>query len=313
MSYSGLRGAVGFSLVVLISNELVPAAPMFKTTTLVVVIFTVFFQGSTIKPLVKLLDIKLQNDSPKTLHEDITENIMDHIMEGIETIAGKTHGQARARKKIERFDDDKMMKVFVRPDYEGAIASRYEHLSLSDHLINLYAPSSGDLDQEKTGEENQAFINDKESDIVKKHKKNKIFSEEDRQSLRRAFSDAPFAKVRRRFNKNLIQHEDQDVDYHLKKRKEAVQKITAEIFNENIQVQSGSQKSGGEQSALSGIGSLEQRLADIPPSERESVAAVMKIHEEKRQSKKKQPNKKPNGPEDTVIRMDGKKTNTTNL
>ena len=43
-AYGGLRGAVGFSLVEMINAEIVPPKQMFVTTTLAVVIFTVFFQ-----------------------------------------------------------------------------------------------------------------------------------------------------------------------------------------------------------------------------------------------------------------------------
>ena len=47
-AYGGLRGAVGFSLVEMINSEVVPPKPMFVTTTLAVVIFTMFFQGNAI-------------------------------------------------------------------------------------------------------------------------------------------------------------------------------------------------------------------------------------------------------------------------
>jgi len=44
MAYGGLRGAVGFSLVEMIDQKLVPPKQMFVTTTLAIVMFTVFFQ-----------------------------------------------------------------------------------------------------------------------------------------------------------------------------------------------------------------------------------------------------------------------------
>ncbi|EDV21920.1 uncharacterized protein TRIADDRAFT_2641, partial [Trichoplax adhaerens] len=58
MSYGGLRGAVAFSLAVLLNHEKVPAKDLMTTTALVVILFTVFIQGSTIKPLVNLLHVK---------------------------------------------------------------------------------------------------------------------------------------------------------------------------------------------------------------------------------------------------------------
>ena len=46
MSYGGLRGAVAFALVLLIDANHVPLQPMFVTTTIAVIYFTVFFQVS---------------------------------------------------------------------------------------------------------------------------------------------------------------------------------------------------------------------------------------------------------------------------
>ena len=47
MSYGGLRGAVAFALVLLINPEHVRLQPMFVTTTIAVIYFTVFIQVST--------------------------------------------------------------------------------------------------------------------------------------------------------------------------------------------------------------------------------------------------------------------------
>lgn len=44
MSYGGLRGAVAFALVLLIDPKHVSLQPMFVTTTIAVIYFTVFIQ-----------------------------------------------------------------------------------------------------------------------------------------------------------------------------------------------------------------------------------------------------------------------------
>jgi sodium/hydrogen exchanger-like protein 3 len=46
MSYGGLRGAVAFALVLLIDPNHVKLQPLFVTTTIAVIYFTVFFQAS---------------------------------------------------------------------------------------------------------------------------------------------------------------------------------------------------------------------------------------------------------------------------
>ena len=48
MMYGGLRGAVAFALVLLIDENLVPHAPMFVTTTIAVVYWTVFVQVQSV-------------------------------------------------------------------------------------------------------------------------------------------------------------------------------------------------------------------------------------------------------------------------
>lgn len=75
MSYGGLRGAVAFALVLLIDDKIVPLQPMFMTTTIAVIYFTVFFQGITIKPLVKILNVKTSEKRKPTMNERIHEKV----------------------------------------------------------------------------------------------------------------------------------------------------------------------------------------------------------------------------------------------
>lgn len=75
MSYGGLRGAVAFALVLLIDEHHVKQKPMFVTTTIAVIYFTVFLQGITIKPLVKILNVKRANKKKPTMNERIHERV----------------------------------------------------------------------------------------------------------------------------------------------------------------------------------------------------------------------------------------------
>lgn len=74
-SLSGLRGAVAFALALLIKQERVNAQPMFVTTTIAVIYFTVFVQGITIKPLVKILNVKRASKKKPTMNERIHERV----------------------------------------------------------------------------------------------------------------------------------------------------------------------------------------------------------------------------------------------
>lgn len=79
MSYGGLRGAVAFALVLLIDPKIVPLQPMFMTTTIAVVYFTVFVQGITIKPLVKILNVKTAEKRKPTMNERIHERVRFYL------------------------------------------------------------------------------------------------------------------------------------------------------------------------------------------------------------------------------------------
>lgn len=71
----GLRGAVAFALVLLIDPGIVKLQPMFVTTTIAVIYFTVFIQGITIKPLVKILNVKTAEKRKPTMNERIHERV----------------------------------------------------------------------------------------------------------------------------------------------------------------------------------------------------------------------------------------------
>ncbi|XP_039755513.1 sodium/hydrogen exchanger 3 isoform X4 [Pararge aegeria] len=135
MSYGGLRGAVAFALVLLIDPEVVNLQPMFVTTTIAVIYFTVFIQGITIKPLVKILNVKTGEKRKPTMNERIHERFMDHLMAGVEDILGK-HGNHHIRDKFKRFDN-RFIRPFLLRNYQGAepkILETYSKLAMKDAI-----------------------------------------------------------------------------------------------------------------------------------------------------------------------------------
>ncbi|XP_063382397.1 sodium/hydrogen exchanger 3 isoform X4 [Cydia fagiglandana] len=135
MSYGGLRGAVAFALVLLIDPAVVKLQPMFVTTTIAVIYFTVFIQGITIKPLVKMLNVKRAEKRKPTMNERIHERFMDHLMAGIEDILGK-HGNHHIRDKFKRFDN-KFIRPFLLRNYQGQepkILETYSKLAMKDAI-----------------------------------------------------------------------------------------------------------------------------------------------------------------------------------
>ncbi|XP_071451595.1 sodium/hydrogen exchanger 3-like isoform X8 [Hetaerina americana] len=136
MSYGGLRGAVAFALVLLIDKDHVHLQPMFVTTTIAVIYFTVFFQGITIKPLVKILNVKRAEKRKPTMNERIHERCIDHIMAGIEDILGH-HGNYHVRDKFKHFDNRYLRQWLVRDHKGGAepkILETYSKLTMKDAM-----------------------------------------------------------------------------------------------------------------------------------------------------------------------------------
>uniref|UniRef100_A0A1L8DUV4 Sodium/hydrogen exchanger n=2 Tax=Nyssomyia neivai TaxID=330878 RepID=A0A1L8DUV4_9DIPT len=134
MSYGGLRGAVAFALVLLI-NERVEYHRMFVTTTIAVIYFTVFIQGITIKPLVRILNVKRAEKKKPSMNERIHERFMDHMMAGIEDIVGKT-GNYNVRDKFKRFDN-RFIRPYLIRDLQGAepkILETYSKLAMKDAM-----------------------------------------------------------------------------------------------------------------------------------------------------------------------------------
>ncbi|XP_017043757.2 LOW QUALITY PROTEIN: sodium/hydrogen exchanger 3 [Drosophila ficusphila] len=135
MSYGGLRGAVAFALVLLVDENVVKQKNMYVTTTIAVIYFTVFLQGITIKPLVKILNVKRANKRKPTMNERIHERFMDHLMAGIEDIVGKT-GNYNVRDKFKRFDNRFIRPLLIR-DLKGAepkIIETYSKLTMRDAM-----------------------------------------------------------------------------------------------------------------------------------------------------------------------------------
>ena len=177
MAYGGLQGAVGFSLVTMISQSHVPVAQMFVTTTLSMVMFTVFLHGGSIKFFVNFLNIDRKGEDNVTLTEEINKKVFEHVMAGIEIISGK-HGHFYAQNVFNYYDKKYLKKWFCVKDYEHKMKKIYEDISIGDHFLHLYGPSiiSNDslnnnnikLSDIKDGKANNAFDDSMEKNHIVK-------------------------------------------------------------------------------------------------------------------------------------------------
>ncbi|MCJ8747274.1 hypothetical protein PDJAM_G00151500 [Pangasius djambal] len=135
MSYGGLRGAVAFALVVLLDGEHVKAKDYFVATTIVVIFFTVMFQGLTIKPLVKWLKVPRSTNRKPTINEEIHERAFDHILAAVEDIAG-LNGYHHWRDKWEQFDKNYLSKLLMRKSvyHKSELWEAYQKINIRDAI-----------------------------------------------------------------------------------------------------------------------------------------------------------------------------------
>ncbi|XP_077418840.1 sodium/hydrogen exchanger 5 isoform X2 [Vanacampus margaritifer] len=135
MSYGGLRGAVAFALVVLLDGQRVKAKDYFVATTIVVVFFTVMFQGLTIKPLVKWLKVPRSTSRKPTINEEIHERAFDHILTAVEDIAG-LQGYHHWRDKWEQFDKNYLSKLLLRKSAyrKSELWEAYQKINIRDAI-----------------------------------------------------------------------------------------------------------------------------------------------------------------------------------
>jgi len=226
MAYGGLRGAVGFSLVITINCRHVEDANMLITTTLVVIMQTVFLQGSSIKWLVNKLKIEKSEEADhKLLMVEMNHKLFDHIMSGVESLAGK-RGQYYFQDCFNRFDEKFLMKIFCSSHAEHDMVRMYDEASIADHYLHLYDPSvkAAEAIKEASGHENPGFDENKKSNVkieITDNESRKI----DRESFMMALEDNPLDKLFNVVDKNLTRVEDHDITYHLKKRKNSAKNI----------------------------------------------------------------------------------------
>eukprot|EP00095_Tigriopus_kingsejongensis_P011572 snap_masked-scaffold1091_size63258-processed-gene-0.9 protein:Tk11572 transcript:snap_masked-scaffold1091_size63258-processed-gene-0.9-mRNA-1 annotation:"sodium hydrogen exchanger 3" len=162
MMYGGLRGAVAFALVLLIDQKKVPNAPMFVTTTVAVIFWTVFVQGITFKPLVKLLKVKTSSAVDPTMNERMAGRMMDFVIWGMEGVWGE-RSTIRFREIYREWDrnyiqpimhrhpqhlDPKIIQTFEkleRKEQESALGARID----SNYKLHVLVEESSEDDDEE--------------------------------------------------------------------------------------------------------------------------------------------------------------------
>jgi len=142
IGYGGLRGAVGFSMATILPNTN-PLKSRFLASAMVVIYFTIFVQGSTIKFFVKKLKITKKNtNKEKHIVIDINDKAIDHLMAGIESIAGGIHRHI-VLEYLTNFDKNYVKKLLIRDTAENELMKyKLEKMSLiNDHSNRMLGPT----------------------------------------------------------------------------------------------------------------------------------------------------------------------------
>uniref|UniRef100_A0A1I7ZV99 Sodium/hydrogen exchanger n=2 Tax=Steinernema glaseri TaxID=37863 RepID=A0A1I7ZV99_9BILA len=146
MGYGGLRGAICYGLVMSIDENIIPYKKMFFTTTIAVILSTVFIQGLTIKPIVKCLHVRLDDPRKKILLESIHEQVNNDLMAGIEVLAGY-RGLHRIRKIFEGYNDRYVKKYLMIEQATPAkrLVKKFENIQLNEaaKLIRAHGSFAG--------------------------------------------------------------------------------------------------------------------------------------------------------------------------
>ncbi|CAF3624212.1 unnamed protein product [Adineta steineri] len=113
MSYGGLRGAIAFALALVLDEAKIARKKEFVTATIAVVFFTVFIQGITIGPLVKLLNVRRKQIEEPTMSAKLTNRMMDHVMTCLEEISG-SGGSNSLRDRVRNLDRNYFKRWLLR-------------------------------------------------------------------------------------------------------------------------------------------------------------------------------------------------------
>ncbi|TSL16119.1 Sodium/hydrogen exchanger 2 [Bagarius yarrelli] len=133
MAYGGLRGAVTFALVFTLPDTIL-RKKLFITTCITVIIFTVFVQGISIRPIIELMNVRKTNRDLCTINVEIHKRVMEHTIAGIEDLCGQwSHYSLKDR--FMRFNNRFFRKILIRDDRaESSIVALYKKLELQNAM-----------------------------------------------------------------------------------------------------------------------------------------------------------------------------------
>ncbi|CAL8266557.1 unnamed protein product [Lota lota] len=158
LSYGGLRGAVSFALAYTLPSD-IGRRQLFITATICIILFTVFIQGISIRPLIELINVRRTNRNLDTINVEIHCRVMEHTIAGIEDLCGQW-SHYYWKDKFLKFNNLILRKILIKDNRaESSIVALYKKLELQNAMEILdtvsgdlsAAPSLVSLSEEKNG------------------------------------------------------------------------------------------------------------------------------------------------------------------
>ncbi|XP_040888735.1 sodium/hydrogen exchanger 2-like [Toxotes jaculatrix] len=143
LAYGGLRGAICFALVFTLPSN-INRRNLFVTASIAIIIFTVFIQGISIRPILEYLNIRKTNKDLNTINVEIHTRVMEHVVCGIEDLCGQW-SHYYWKDKFKKFNDRFLRRILLRDNRaESSIVSLYKKLELQN-AIDLLDTPMGDI------------------------------------------------------------------------------------------------------------------------------------------------------------------------
>lgn len=143
LAYGGLRGAVSFALAFTLPDS-IGRRKLFITATIVIILFTVFLQGISIRPLIEFLNVRRTNRNHDTINVEIHCRLMEHTVAGIEDLCGQW-SHFYWKDKFFKFNNCILRKILIRDNRaESSIVALYKKLELQN-AMEILDTGAGDL------------------------------------------------------------------------------------------------------------------------------------------------------------------------
>ncbi|XP_074551162.1 sodium/hydrogen exchanger 2 [Halichoeres trimaculatus] len=143
LAYGGLRGAISFALAFTLPDN-IGRKQLFITATIAIILFTVFLQGISIRPLIEFINVRKTNRNLGTINAEIHCRLMEHTIAGIEDLCGQW-SHFYWKDKFMKFNNRILRRILIRDSRaESSIVALYKKLELQN-AMEILDTVSGDI------------------------------------------------------------------------------------------------------------------------------------------------------------------------